>query len=331
MLKSKIFVPLLCFGLMTSGAHADDASDALANAYEVYETVGQFCDGISDRLSQVSGISKVNTAVTGVGTVAAGGALYAGIKKSKTDEKVAELAKKLCDGGGCDPNKVEAMSDDEFFNKILPKLVALIEAHQENEAAEKLALRTELNEKVAESKRLGNWRTGLLAGTVGTNVASAIISGLNKDQSDLIQQVTACNAAVAKLREAHQSALAAGVNPMENPVMMSFSSTLKRCGTLNTADVEKIEKRMTVVMGTSIGGAVIGAVGTGTSIAANTDAIRNDNTDEGKSKEKTLNTIANVAAGANVATGLVETGFNISLISLTKDLMRSAQECENTL
>ena len=113
--------------------------------------------------------------------------------------------------------------------------------------------------------------------------------------------------------------------------MQTFEKTTKRCGTLSVSDAEKIEKRMTVVMGTSIAGTVIGAVGTGTSIAANTDSIRQDSTADGQKKEKTLNTISNVAAGANIATGLVETGFNISLISLTKDLLRSAQECEATL
>jgi len=321
-MKFKIILPIIFAGVMTVGARADETADTLSDMYEMYETVGQFCDGISDRISQVSGISKVNTAVTATGTVAAGGALYAGIKKSQTDTEIDELTKKLCDLGGCNQKNIEQMSNEEFFNNIMPVLVRIIEIEN---------LRNKIAEKQDESKRLGNWRTGLLAGTVGTNVASAIISGLNKDQSDLIQQVTACNAAVAKLRDAHNSALANGISPIENPIMQTFASTIKRCGTLNTDDVEKIEKRMTVVMGTSIAGAAIGAVGTGTSIAANTDAVRNDDTDAGKKKEKTLNTIANVAAGANVATGLVETGFNISLISLTKDLMRSAQECEGTL
>ena len=103
------------------------------------------------------------------------------------------------------------------------------------------------------------------------------------------------------------------------------------CGTLQISDVEKIEKRMTAVFGTSIAGATIGAVGTGTSIVANTDKIRNDNSDAGKQTEKTLNTISNVAAGTNIATGIVGTGLNISLITLTRDLMRTAQNCEDTL
>jgi hypothetical protein len=41
-----------------------------------------------------------------------------------------------------------------------------------------------------------------------------------------------------------------------------------------------------------------------------------------------LNTTANVMAGANVATGVVETGLNISLINLTKKLIKNAERCE---
>ena len=53
--------------------------------------------------------------------------------------------------------------------------------------------------------------------------------------------------------------------------------------------------------------------------------------DADKKKEKALNTTANVMAGAHVVTGAVETGLNISLISLTKRLMQSAQRCEDIL
>ena len=133
------------------------------------------------------------------------------------------------------------------------------------------------------------------------------------------------------MRIARSAAINNGLNPIENPVLNEFNTTIQSCGSLKVADIEKIEKRMTVVMGTSIGGAVIGAVGTGTSAAANTDKIRNDDSDAGKEKEKALNTTANVSAGLATATGAVGTGFNISLITLTKKLMKSAEQCENTL
>ena len=308
-------------------AVADDVGDAaLAELYETYETVRQFCDGISDRISSVSGVSKVNTAVTATGTVTAGGALVAGIMKSQTDKKIEELQKKICERGGCDPDKVAAMSDEEFLHSVAQPFIRQMELDRELQR-----LQAEKDAATAKSKKLGNWRTGLLVGTTATNVASAIIAGLNRNQSDLIQQITACNAAVDKLRVARTAAINSGVDPIENPMINEFNTTIESCGALNIADVEKIEKRMTVVMGTSIGGAVIGAVGAGTSIAANKDSVRNDDTDAGKQKEKNLNTAANVSAGLATATGAVGTGFNISLITLTKKILKSAEQCEGTL
>lgn len=303
-----------------------DESATLQDLYEAYQTVQQFCDGISDRISKISGVAKANTAVTAVGTVASGGALAVGIVKSQTDKRVEELQKKICDRGGCDPDKVAAMSDQEFVDYVFKPFYQQMSADRELQQLQQE--RDALDEK---SKKLGHWRTGLMAGGVGTSIAAAIIAGLNRNQSDLVQQITACNTAVEKLRMARATAINNGIDPIENPMLTEFNNTIQMCGAIDTTDVEKIEKRMTVVMGTSIGGAVIGAIGTGTSIAANTDAVRNDDTESGKQKEKTLNTTANVSAGLATATGAVGTGFNISLITLTQKMLKAAEQCEDTL
>ena len=310
------------------------ADDALDDMYDVYDAVQTFCGGLSADLSELSGISIANTVVTGVGTVAAGGALATGIAKANTDKKVdkmsTQIAETLCKNGGCDANTIETMSDQEFAEKILPLLVIGVQS-ENPDAASVISMKLEQDRAIAKSKRLGNWRTGLLAGSTATNIASAILAGLNRDQSELVMRVTACNQAVQKLKDANQAAIAVGVNPIDNPYMQGFRETMDKCGTLNVADVEKIEKQMTVVLGTGVAGGVVGAVGVGTSAAANTDKIRNDNTDAGKKKEKTLNTVANIASGTNVVIGAVGTGFNISLINLTKKMMRAAQQCEETL
>ena len=90
------------------------------------------------------------------------------------------------------------------------------------------------------------------------------------------------------------------------------------------------------VLGTSVVGGVIGVVGVGTSAAANSDKYttaenRLKMTDEDRNTVHALNTTANVMAGANIATGAVETGLNISLITLTKKLMQQASRCEEVL
>ena len=81
---------------MSIPAFADDSVDAvLQDLYNTYQTVQQFCGGISDRISSVSGVSKINTAVTAVGTSASGGALVTGIIKSQTDKKIITVKKDL--------------------------------------------------------------------------------------------------------------------------------------------------------------------------------------------------------------------------------------------
>ena len=178
--------------------------------------------------------------------------------------------------------------------------------------------------------------TGLMAGTVGTNLASAIMSGLNMDQSELVQHITACNDMIKTVSSIELDLKAAGVSPIENPVVKKLSNAKTWCSQIDIKDIEKIEKRMKGVFGTAIAGTAIGAVGVGTSAAANSDkymGLKNKVTlsEEDKKTEHALNTTANVMAGANIATGAVETGLNISLVTLTKKLIEQAQRCEEVL
>ena len=298
-----------------------DMSDALVNsAQEIFEATKIVCSGVSDEISKVSNVSKANTAVTAVGTVAAGGALVAGIKKSQEEKEIDELIDQICRSGGCTAEGVRAMSLEQFYSNVISPMAQI----------------AELQRKLERSKKLGNWRTGLLAGTIGTNLASAIISGVNKDQSELIQHIEACNEMVKSVKEISGQLKAAGVSPMGNPIVKKLDNIKTWCAQINTSDVEKIEKRMKGVMGTSIAGVVIGGVGTVTSAKANSDKYMDAKnriglTDAERQKAKNLNTTANIMAGANVGTGLVETGLNISLIKLTKDLMSTAERCEEVL
>ena len=98
-------------------------------------------------------------------------------------------------------------------------------------------------------------------------------------------------------------------------------------------DIEKIENRMKGVMGTSIAGTAVSVIGVGTSAAANSDKYTDtknkiEQNAQDKKKEHSLNTTANIMAGANMATSAVETGLNISLITLTKKLIAQAKSCE---
>lgn len=298
-------------------ARADEIID---NANELFNATRIVCSGLSDEISKVSNISKINTAVTGVGTVAAGGALVAGVAKSNEEQEIETLVDGICAKGGCNAETIRSMDLEQFYNDVITPMAEI----------------AELQNKLNRSKKLGNWRTGLMAGTIGTNLASAIISGIHADQSDLIQHIEACNKMIKSLADMPSKLTYAGVSPLDNPIAKKINNVKTWCNQINTDDAKKIEKRMKGVMGTSIAGVVIGGIGTATSATANSDKYMDaDNrmklTESEKQSVKNLNTTANIMSGANVGTGLVETGLNISLITLTKKMIRQAEQCEEAL
>ena len=323
-IKTKIacIFAFFVFGLTDSiCSYADALQDTIQKAEQIYEAARITCSGISSEIAKISTISKANTAVTAVGTVAATGALAAGIKKSQEEEEIEKLIDEMCNKhNACTAEGVEQMSDEDFFNNVLMTMAGI----------------AELQKKIDKSRTLGNWRTGLLAGTVGTNLASAIMSGLNINQSDLVQHITACNRVIESMQDVEMELKKVGADPIRTSVVRNISNVRTWCNQLNAKDVEKIENRMKGVLGTSVVGGVIGIVGVGTSAAANSDKYMKTEkkfrlTESEKQTEHALNTTANVMAGANVVTGAVETGLNISLITLTNNLIKTAKRCEEVL
>ncbi len=314
MLKRIFIAGAFCMPLFCVNA------DELFDAMQLYQSAQTICVGVSDDISKISGVAKVNTAVNAVGAVSAGGALAVGIKKASVDEELAKLEAEaksilgvMCKDNNCEAEVIEKMSDAALKERVMEPLLKMAKIAEKMEQA---------------SKKLGNWRTGLMAGSAATNVASAIVAGINKNQSDLIQRISACNSAVAQLATYKSRLIEVGVNPLENPIVNKIDNVSTWCKPIDVAEIEKIEKRMGVSMGTSIGGAVVGVAGTVTSAMANSDKVRDDDTESGMKKEKNLNAASNVLAGVNVATGAVGVGVNISMISIAKKLIKQAQTCE---
>ena len=74
-----------------------------------------------------------------------------------------------------------------------------------------------------------------------------------------------------------------------------------------------------------------GLAGTLTSASANSDKVRDDNSDSGKQKEKTLNTASNVLAGATAAASATATVFNATQIKAIKQVAEVASKCTEVL
>lgn len=314
LLRFGLFI-VLCFLPCISFGNTDEI---VSRAEQLYKATKTVCSGISDEISHITNISVANTAVSAVGTASAGGALAAGLAKSNEDKEIEKLVNKICDAGGCTPDGIANMSNEEFFNQVMQPMAEI----------------KQLQARMQKSKQLGNWRTGLMAGTIGTNVATAVMSGLNIEQSDLMQHIDACNRMISAVKDIQRELKMHAVSPLENSVVSKLDNVTTWCTPINQTDIEKIENRMKGVLAVSVTGGTIGIVGTATSASANSNKYTDKKlslTPTEKQQEKALNTTANIMAGANIATGATEVGLNISLINLTKKLLAQSKRCEEVL
>lgn len=303
----------LCFVSRLSFA-SSELDTALQDTYRA-------CVGIDDKLSDYKTLAGINTAVQAVGTGLGVGATAVGIVKYKTD-KEAEAYEKLLE------ELKEKTKNIQYAPLTQAEIVAFekeFDVAFETAVKDKGAYETELDKLNKKSKKLGNWRTGLLAGTTATNVAGAILASQSGANKDLKTMINGCLESVDKLNSAMGQARFNGEDISEAQEIVSA------CREYRGVDVSAINKRATGAMATSIIGATTGFTGTVLSGVANTDKIRNDNTEAGKKKEKDLNTASNVMAGATTAASAVSTVLSGTQIAAIKRVANVAAKCEGVL
>jgi hypothetical protein len=315
--KFLIFISIL----LINPLYADDFDIALNNAR-------QNCSGISDELNHMKTMAGINTAVTGVGTLAGGGAIATGLVKVGVDKKAEAAEIKLTrlreiEAGG---NFTESVPDN-FMNDFS----TYFEQNRNTLAAEQKKLQDEKDDLTGKSKNLGNWRTGLMAGSTATNVAGAIIAGNNKVDKDLQTKINDCRSAVKILSNAKMQARMDGNT--DTSKLSKADNIVYECGKFDFVDVSKINNRAKGAMISSIAGAAAGAAGTVTSVIANADKTRNDNNADGSdsAKEKNLNTASNVLAIGTTAASAAATIFNATQIGAIKRASEVADKCDGVL
>ena len=298
--------------MLPTWANALSLDDALRATYTA-------CVGIDDELSDLKKMAGINTAITAVGTAAGAGATITGVVKASTDQEIEELEKIMAEIDEMSKN-MEPMTEKEIMT-----FMSEFNRGYDTELASTDAIETELEQLNTKSKKLGNWRTGLMAGSTATNVAGAIIAGTNKVDEDLNTQIKNCLVAVGDLRGAMMQARMNGQDISE------AQSIVDACGEYEFADLSKINKRATGAAISAGVGATTGLVGTITSASANSDNVRGDNTDAGKKKEKNLNVASNILAGTTTAASATATVFNATQIKAIKQVAEIAQKCTGVL
>lgn len=308
----KILPIILCLAACPAFADAVALENALRATYMA-------CIGINDELSGLKTMAGINTAVTSVGTAAGAGATIVGIVKSSKDAKAEQLEEILEEIRRKQQNlsPMTELDVTVFLNEFNSGYEAILHGTDEVES--------ELKKTTKQSKSLGNWRTGLLATSSATNVAGAIIAGTNRIRGDLQSQLDSCVAAVDNLRDAIMQARLDGYDVTEAQEIASA------CGEFEYADISSVNNRGTGAAISSGVGAATGLVGTILSATANSDRTRNDNSDDGKQREKNLNTASNVLAGATTAASATATVFNATQINAIRRVSEIAEKCTGVL
>ncbi len=308
-----------------------------ANAGELDAAISDariYCLGLSDELNHLKTMAGINTAVTGMGTVAGGVALGTGLAKVGVDSKAEELEKEL--------KRLRELAAQQNIADLsdIPMDGAVVELDFDIDMVPESSLTTvtqqdianaqaELSKLESKSKNLGNWRTGTLAVNTATNVAGTIIASGNKVKGDLQSQINDCIASVdALVRAQMQARLEPEVDERQLQYAKQIIDVCGQWSGVNISSINSKAKGATISSGI---GAGVGLAGTIASVIANKDSTRADNTDAGRAKEKNLNTTANVmAGGATVASG-VATVFNATQIGAIKKAVAVADSCQEVL
>lgn len=281
------------------------------------------CIGINDELTDLKKMAGINTAITSIGTVAGGVALGTGIAKAKIDAVADKVEAEL----QAEINRLNELGNMQQHADIVPDFTANSNSSKSNAATPTTASSTkdqkeaEREKLTAQSKKLGNIRTGTLAGATVADTAGAIIAAKNKVDKDLQTRIDECKLAVKDLQS---SVTQARLNGQD---ITKAQQIINACIEYDYIDVSTINNRAKGAMASSIIGATTGLAGTITSAAAN----RDNDTDSNKQKEKNLNSASNVFAGATTVASGVATVFNATQISTIKKVANVAQNCEEAL
>lgn len=275
------------------------------------------CGAISQSFGTMKTMAQINTAVTGIGTAAGAGATIVGITKANIDKQIEKLISDVQQRESMGmPVGMPIDEGQDFIDQTMEMV---------HNATKSDSTKNELEQR---SKKLGNWRTGLLAGSTATNIAGTIIAASNKTDQDLRTQLNKCIQSINDLRD---SKIQAQINNEDSAVLQKLDNIINACRDYDTLDISKIDAKAKNASISSGVGVATGIAGTITSATANSDRIRNDDTETGITKEKNLNTASNVlAAGTTVASG-VATVFNAQQINTLKKAQKIAIQCIEAL
>ena len=307
----KCFVLTLSFIMLYNTAKAD-VNSIISNLNTKISAVQESCSGIKKDFDTIFGLSVGTAVSSGLGTLAAGSALAVGIVKAKEDEKIEKLE--------LIKSRTESLSNDpEELKKQIAEILPQLNADYVN-------IQKKINEATDKSKQLGHARTGLMAGATATSAVSTGTSvGAVITADKLAQKIEKCNADLQALK------IAKGKLEAEGGKSEQAENIIKNCTGYDKGNITALKNLATANAVLSGVGTATALTGTITSAIANTDKVRNDNSEKGKKKEKNLNLVSNVFAGITTGTSVASTGLSVAQITKAKKDSEMAEKCEGVL
>jgi hypothetical protein len=313
-----LILPSICM------AEDNDLISALQNTYVS-------CASINDSIAELKKIATISTALGVASTGTAVGAAVAGSNKKDIDEEAEEIEIRLEELriiSEADPQKTgQDFTDIENQIAVGPnhaEISALVQEFIEEDIYVEQE-RKELERLTEKSKKLGNWRTGLMAGATATNVVGAVVVGVTNNKIDFEESIANCNDALSKLYEAIGQAK---INKEDTKEAEYIADS---CSDYSIIDASKITKIFKAVTVSSAVGATTGITGVVLSATANSEDVREDNSDQGRQKEKNLNKTSNVFAAGTAVAGVASTVLSAMQIAEIKKIISIADKCNEAL
>ena len=291
-------------------------ADSLGDLRSALNNAKSSCSGISDKLADLKRMAGINTAVTGVGTVAGGVAFGTGIAKAKLDKKINPVLQSAINSNRDNAQNTGDEGDKVSAAGIPPRNVGA-----------SAATNNANNQDIEKSKMLGDVRTGGMAVAGATNAVGSVIASKNTSMDDLEDSIANCTGAIKNLENAQMQVRVDG-SDTDGTLSQRATNAISKCKQLKTVDLSSVTKKAKGAMLSSVIGAASGAVGTVVSALANSQKVRDDDTNTGVEKEKNLNTTSNVLAGTTTVASAASTVFNATQINTIKKISAIAEECE---
>lgn len=329
----KFFIMLSCFITLpvVAGVSVNVATTKGGGLDEQLQKTKKSCGGISTDLASLKSMAGIGTIATGAGTVAGGVALGTGLAKSSVDTDVAQLEKSLKKLEEKQSNASQQYDTIMLSDDIFRECPALVEAYGNMQSAEleQSKIQSQIDAKNDKSKSLGNVRTGAMGVAAVTDTVGTVLAANNRVDGALQSKIDSCLMDVKKLKDAYN--VARGDGSADAETMQRVDNIVRACGEWEHVDLSSINKKATGATISGGTGAVLALAGLFTSASANSDSVRNNDSDEGREKEKNLNTAANVLAGGTTIASAVSTVFNATQISSIKKAADVATTCEEAL